>query len=338
LNKKSSFTCSIGVQTENFLFDYQKRVSNFEAKLYSDDSFTNSVDEFKYFRGETNAQNTTANSNMRFSIPTQQIYNENNSNNSNTVNSDLSGNNVRYVIDANSIEQLANSNNKDFQSESTFKRKLNDIEEAIVLEQNTVQTSDLDIEAAEKYFSNSCSSETNMSPPPIVFLSKKKNNEMQIIDNNSECSSSPKKRRLLIGKNVEKLPELSVSTLERQLTSIINDASTLIQQDQEIERSGMQNQQLLFSFDIPTTNLSPTNNNYNMCQINTNSDSNSNIQNINDCSSLSSSPSSIIQVNTKLLDLSNQPKVTNSMKKKRIYNRITPTIRAMFENKTNNGQ
>ncbi len=323
------------------MLDYQKPATNFEAKLFSDDSFTNSIDEFKYFRGETSAQNAAANScsNMRFSVPSQQIYNENNSNNSTTINSELSGNNVRYVIDANQIERLANNSNKDFQTESTFKRKLNDIEQQIVLKPNTIQTSEIDIEAAEKYFSNSCSSETNMSPPPIIFLSKKKNNEIQIIDNNSECSSSPKKRRLLIGKNVEKLPELSVSTLERQLTSIINDASTLIQQDQEIEQNGLQNQQLVFSFDMGTTTMSPTNNNnYNMCHINTHGDCNSNIQNINDCSSLSSSPSSIIHVSTKLVDLSNQPKVTSSVKKKRIYNRITPTIRAMFENKSNNGQ
>lgn len=39
-------------------------------------------------------------------------------------------------------------------------------------------------------------------------------------------SNDPKKRRLIIGKNVEKIPELTFSTIERSLDAFINDAAS----------------------------------------------------------------------------------------------------------------
>lgn len=48
-------------------------------------------------------------------------------------------------------------------------------------------------------------------------------------------NNNAKKPRLLIGKNAEKVPELSYSTLERQLGTIITDASLLMAQQEAQE-------------------------------------------------------------------------------------------------------
>lgn len=60
-----------------------------------------------------------------------------------------------------------------------------------------------------------------------------------------------KKKRLLIGKNIEKQPILSVSTLERQLNSIINDAAEHLKQEEEYEQQQKQQTQFIIE---PTTN------------------------------------------------------------------------------------
>jgi len=50
------------------------------------------------------------------------------------------------------------------------------------------------------------------------------------------CKSNIKKSRILIGKNVKKIPELSCSTLERQLGIIISDASNYLKEQEEKEK------------------------------------------------------------------------------------------------------
>lgn len=62
-----------------------------------------------------------------------------------------------------------------------------------------------------------------------------------------KISCSPQKNRLLIGKNVEKIPELSVSTLERQLGSIISDASNYLKQQEEQEANLIQSTNTVFT-------------------------------------------------------------------------------------------
>ena len=62
------------------------------------------------------------------------------------------------------------------------------------------------------------------------------------VDNVENKESSNK--RLLIGKNVEKIPDLSVSTLERQLVSIINDAASTMQSVDEEEMAAIKEHQV----------------------------------------------------------------------------------------------
>lgn len=71
--------------------------------------------------------------------------------------------------------------------------------------------------------------------------SDRSNNEPQLGNNNA------KKPRLLIGKNAEKVPELSYSTLERQLGTIITDASLLMAQQEEQENQEKQQLDSLYN-------------------------------------------------------------------------------------------
>ena len=59
--------------------------------------------------------------------------------------------------------------------------------------------------------------------------------QIKPVDRPNNGQQCPKKTRLLIGKNIEKCTELSYSTLERQLGTIITDASILIAQQEEQE-------------------------------------------------------------------------------------------------------
>jgi hypothetical protein len=81
--------------------------------------------------------------------------------------------------------------------------------------------------------------------PDIIQLSSDESDSGEIIPDHPG-----KKRKLLIGKNVQKIPELSVSTLERQLNSIISDATNHIKQQEDQEKIQQQQQQ---SFNIINT-------------------------------------------------------------------------------------
>ena len=74
-------------------------------------------------------------------------------------------------------------------------------------------------------------------------------------DSDAEMSSSEnnKKRKILIGKNVEKVPELSVSNLERQLNSIVSDATNHLKQQEENEKKIQQQLAACNSVDIMKT-------------------------------------------------------------------------------------
>ena len=73
----------------------------------------------------------------------------------------------------------------------------------------------------------------------IIFIGK---SQIQPL----EGDQANKKPRLLIGKNVAKVPELSVSTLERQLDSIITDAANHLKEQEEKESQVKQNQSIIY--------------------------------------------------------------------------------------------
>ena len=79
----------------------------------------------------------------------------------------------------------------------------------------------------------------------IIFIGK---SQIQPV----ERDQANKKPRLLIGKNVAKVPELSVSTLERQLDSIITDAANHLKEQEEKESQVKQNQSIIY--DLNTLN------------------------------------------------------------------------------------
>lgn len=78
--------------------------------------------------------------------------------------------------------------------------------------------------------------------------------QTNINHSNDNIFVSPQKKRLLIGKNAEKKSELSVSTLERQLDSIINDAFEHLKQEEEQE----QQNHLLFTTQASASTPHPT--------------------------------------------------------------------------------
>lgn len=85
---------------------------------------------------------------------------------------------------------------------------------------------------------NSINNESTISSDnndDVIFIS---NNKIKPID-----QDQANKPRLLIGKNTEKIPELSISTLGRQLDSIVSDASNLIKQQEEQEEHLKQQEQ-----------------------------------------------------------------------------------------------
>lgn len=69
-------------------------------------------------------------------------------------------------------------------------------------------------------------------------------------DSDFDITTPPKRRKLLIGKNVQKIPELSVSSLERQLVSIISDATDHLKQQEELEKKMQQQNSNQNSVDI----------------------------------------------------------------------------------------
>jgi len=74
--------------------------------------------------------------------------------------------------------------------------------------------------------------------PDIIQLSSDDDDDS---DEETNKIEENKKRKILIGRNVEKIPGLSVSDLERQLNTIICDATNHLKQQEEIEKS-IQNQ------------------------------------------------------------------------------------------------
>lgn len=105
-----------------------------------------------------------------------------------------------------------------------------------------------------------------------LIIIKSHDNQKKIADQNKS-----KKPRLLIGKNVEKQPELSVSSLHRQLGSIITDASNLIAQQEEQENQIFNEQcsNQVFDYNIVGNNRTEQIQN-NQCNSNSNSRSENN--------------------------------------------------------------
>ncbi len=84
--------------------------------------------------------------------------------------------------------------------------------------------------------------------PEIIQLSSDDDSDFEM--SSLEDSS---KRKILIGKNVEKVPELSVSNLERQLVSIVSDATNLLKQHEETEKKIQQQLEIRSSVDVINT-------------------------------------------------------------------------------------
>jgi hypothetical protein len=180
-----------------------------------------------------------------------------------------------------------------------------------------------------------------------------------------------KKKRLLIGKNIEKQPILSVSTLERQLTSIINDAAEHLKQEEEYQQQQQQHQQnqhiqnqqqqtQQFIIEPNTNELVLITNNSNLNEQNFNFDfrpspaqpqlqlpiqpqitKHFNLKNA--LTSKQDDEINLIKVTRSQTALKQQNENMNPtnnvnnvvVKKKRVYRRITPTIRTIYENNNN---
>ena len=91
----------------------------------------------------------------------------------------------------------------------------------------------------EKYSANIISNnkrKCDFRSPNNTELNFNINTATNVIDTNENSysgnsnNSTPKKRRLLIGKNVNKVPELSISTIERHLETLISDSNNCITQ------------------------------------------------------------------------------------------------------------
>jgi len=84
-----------------------------------------------------------------------------------------------------------------------------------------------------------------METNDVICLGNKRPAQTQQNFDNSDVNlvdeSNKKKPRILIGRNVEKVPELSCSTLERQLGIIITDASNFLKEQEEKEKQNLEN-------------------------------------------------------------------------------------------------
>jgi hypothetical protein len=76
-------------------------------------------------------------------------------------------------------------------------------------------------------------------------------NTIQTTENcyNSSNNSTPKKRRLLIGKNVDKVPELSISTIERHLETLISNPENCLN---EVNEANNNNDSILLVDNVNT--------------------------------------------------------------------------------------
>ncbi len=105
-----------------------------------------------------------------------------------------------------------------------------------------------------------------METNDVICLGNKRPAQTQQNFDNSDVNlvdeSNKKKPRILIGRNVEKVPELSCSTLERQLGIIITDASNFLKEQEEKEKQNLEintNNNSNVNADINNSNIVSTN-------------------------------------------------------------------------------